>query len=120
MNSVTLVGRVGKEIDIKHFESGSVVAKFSLAVNRRKKDDQPDWFDLECWGKTAEVVEKYVSKGKQIAVKGSLKFDRWNDRNTGQERSRAVIQVDKLELLGSKNDANVAPNPESADVDYEE
>jgi single-strand DNA-binding protein len=112
MNSITLVGRAGNDPDIKYFESGTVKARIALAVNRRKKDDVPDWFDLEIWGKTAEVAADYVRKGKQIAVKGSLKFDRWNDKQTGQERSRAVVHVDELELLGSKNDTSATPYDE--------
>lgn len=105
MNNVILIGRVGGEPEVRKFESGTVKAKLTLAVNRRnKKDEKPDWFDLEAWGKTAEVIEKYVGKGKQIAVKGHLKFERWADKQTGAERSRAVIAIDEIELLGSKND----------------
>jgi single-strand DNA-binding protein len=112
MNSVTLVGRVGGYPDVKYFESGTVKSQFTLAVNRRKKDDAPDWFNCEAWGKTAEVIASYVTKGKQVAIKGHLKFDRWNDKQTGQERSRAVIHVDEIELLGSRSDTNAAPDDE--------
>lgn len=56
------------------------------------------------WGKTAQVAGDYVRKGKQIAVKGSLKFDTWSDRTTGANRSTPVILVDQLQLLGSKRD----------------
>ncbi len=119
MNSITLIGRVGGDIDVKYFESGSVVAKFSLAVNRRsKKDEQPDWFNCEVWGKTAEVVEKYVSKGKQIGVRGSLKIESWQDRNSGATQSKPVIKVDEVELLGSKSDTNVAQvSEDDSDLD---
>lgn len=107
LNVVTLVGRVGGDPDIKYFESGSVKCRLTLAVNRRNRDgEQTDWFNLELWGKTAEVAGNYVRKGKQIAVKGSLKFDTWSDRNTGASRSSPVIQVDRLELLGSKQDTD--------------
>ncbi|MEH2254898.1 single-stranded DNA-binding protein [Nostoc sp.] len=106
INIVTLVGRVGGDPDIKYFESGKVVCKLTLAVNRRTKEgEHTDWFNLELWGKTAEVAGNYVRKGKQIAVKGSLKFDTWSDRQTGANRSSPVIQVDQLDLLGSKRDA---------------
>jgi single-strand DNA-binding protein len=110
INTGTLIGRVGGEPEVKHFESGTVVAKFTLAVNRRsKKDDQPDWFNCEAWGKTAEVIEKYVSKGKQLAIRGSLKIETWQDKKTGETQSKPVVRVDEVELLGSKNDTNAAP-----------
>ncbi|MDM9380723.1 MULTISPECIES: single-stranded DNA-binding protein [unclassified Chlorogloeopsis] len=116
INIVTLIGRVGTDPDIKYFESGSVKCKLTLAVNRRTRDgDHTDWFNLELWGKTAQVAGDYVRKGKQIAVKGSLKFESWNDRNTGALRSTPVILVDQLELLGSKRDTEAETmdsNPE--------
>lgn len=105
LNVVTLVGRVGGDPDVKYFDSGKVVCNLTLAVNRQSKNnEQPDWFNLELWDKTAEVAANYVRKGSLIGVKGSLKFDRWKDRNTGQDRSKPVIRVDRLELLGSKRE----------------
>ncbi len=107
LNVVTLVGRVGGDPDVKYFESGSVKCKLTLAVKRQtRNNDEPDWFTLELWGKTAEVAGNYVRKGSLIGVKGSLKFDKWSDRATGANRSSPVIHVDKLELLGSKQDTN--------------
>ncbi|CEJ42123.1 single-stranded DNA-binding protein [Umezakia ovalisporum] len=107
INIVNLVGRVGGDPDIKYFESGKVVCKLTLAVNRRgRKDEKPDWFTLELWDKTAEVAGNYVRKGSLIGVKGSLKFDTWNDRQTGVNRSTPIIRVDQLELLGSKRDTS--------------
>ncbi|NEP87473.1 MAG: single-stranded DNA-binding protein [Okeania sp. SIO2C2] len=105
LNIVTLVGRAGGDPNVKYFESGSMVCNLTLAVNRRSsKNDQPDWFNLEMWGKTAEIAADYVRKGKLIGIKGSLKFEYWQDRNTGASRSKPVIRVDQLELLGSKRD----------------
>ncbi|MGB3510398.1 MAG: single-stranded DNA-binding protein [Microcoleaceae cyanobacterium] len=105
LNVVTLVGRVGGDPNVKYFESGRVVCNLTLAVNRpTSKSDQPDWFNLEIWGKTAEIAADYVRKGSLIGVKGSLKFEYWEDRNTGANRSKPVIRVDKLDLLGSKRD----------------
>jgi len=107
LNVVTLVGRVGSDPDVKYFESGSVKCKLTLAVKRQTRNsDEPDWFTLELWSKTAEVAANYVRKGSQIAVKGSLKFDKWSDRNTGIERSTPIIHVDRLDLLGSKRDTD--------------
>lgn len=115
LNVVTLVGRAGRDPEVKYFESGSVVCKFPIAVDRRTRNsDQPDWFDLEIWGKTAEVAANYVRKGGLVGIKGSLKFDYWQDRNTGASRSKPVIRVDRLDLLGSKGDN------ESRNTGYEE
>ena len=105
VNSVTLVGRAGRDPEVRYFESGSVVANLTLAVNRRSRDDEPDWFNLEIWGKQAQVAADYVRKGSLVGIIGSLKLDRWTDRTTGEERSKPVVRVDRLELLGSKRDA---------------
>jgi single-strand DNA-binding protein len=104
LNTVTLVGRVGGDPDVKYFESGSVVCKLTLAVNRVTKNDEPDWFNLEIWGRTAQIAADYVRKGSLIGVNGSLKVETWTDRGSGAQRSRPVIRVDKLDLLGSKRD----------------
>lgn len=109
LNLVTLVGRVGGDPDVKYFESGSVKCRLTLAVDRRSRnDDQPDWFNLELWGKTAEVAANWVRKGSQIGVSGALKLDTWQDKATGVDRSSPVIRVDRLELLGSKRDTEAA------------
>jgi single-strand DNA-binding protein len=104
VNTINLVGRAGQDPQVRYFESGSVVVNFSLAVNRLKKDDQPDWINLEIWAKTAEIAAQYVKKGSLIGVTGSLKFEHWKDRTTGGDRKKAVVKVDRLELLGSKAD----------------
>ena len=105
LNSVTLVGRAGRDPDVRYFESGSVVANLTMAVNRRNRDEEPDWFNLEIWGKQAQVAADYVKKGSLLGIIGSFKLDTWQDRNTGEERQKPVIRVDRLELLGSKRDA---------------
>lgn len=105
LNVVNLVGRVGGDPDVKYFESGSVRCSLTLAVNRRtRNNEQPDWFNLELWGKTAEVAANYVRKGSLIGVQGSLKIENWSDRATGTNRSKPVIKVDRMDLLGSKRD----------------
>lgn len=109
LNVVTLVGRVGTDPDVKYFESGKVVCNLTLAVNRpTNKTDKPDWFNLELWDKRAEVAANYVRKGSLIGVKGALKFDHWQDRNTNVPRSKPVIRVDRLDLLGSKQDRDTS------------
>ena len=105
LNVVHLIGRVGRDPEIKYFDSGKVKCTLTIAVNRIKKDEPPDWFDLELWDKVAEIAANYVKKGSQIGIKGSLKIETWNDRNSGANRSKPIIRVDKLDLLDSKKDS---------------
>ncbi|MBC6418483.1 MAG: single-stranded DNA-binding protein [Prochloron sp. SP5CPC1] len=105
LNVVHLVGRAGIDPEIRFFDSGAKRCRLVLAVDRRRKNnDKPDWFELEIWDRTAEIAYDYVRKGSLIGIQGSLKIDRWSDRNTGTPRSKPVIRVERLELLGSKRD----------------
>lgn len=106
LNKIHLIGRAGRDPEIRYFESGKSVCNFTLAVNRRGSNrDEPDWFDLELWDKTGEVAANYVKKGHQVGIIGTLRFDRWKDKNTGEDRSKPVIRVDQLDLLTSKKDS---------------
>lgn len=121
INVVNLVGRVGTDPDVRYFESGAVKCKLTLAVNRQTRNsDQPDWFNLEIWGKTAQVAANYAHKGKLIGVQGSLKIERWSDRATGAERSSPIILVNRLELLGSRrdNEASTVDSYSDGDVEF--
>ena len=106
MNTITLIGRAGRDPEVKYLDGGKVVANLTLAVNRRSRDEEPDWFNLEIWGKQAQVAADYVRKGSLLGIIGSFKLDRWTDRSTGEERSKPVIRVDRLELLGGKRDSD--------------
>lgn len=106
INVVNLVGRAGRDPEVRYFESGSMVANLTLAVNRRNSGDEPDWFNLEIWGKQAQVAADYVRKGSLLGITGSFKVESWTDRATGEQRSKPVIRVDRLDLLGSKRDAD--------------
>lgn len=120
LNVVNLAGRVGGDPDVRYFESGSVKCRLSLAVDRPTRDDKPDWFNLELWGKNAEVASNYVRKGSLIGVQGSLKVDSWEDRQTGATRSTPVVRVDRLRLLGSRrdNDPNAVPSSGGYDDEF--
>ena len=121
INLISLVGRVGREPEMRYFESGNMLANLSLAVNRASRDDDPDWFGLEVWGKQAQVAADYVRKGSLLGITGSLKLETWTDRSSGEERSKPVIRVDRLELLGSRrdNDGGSAPSGLNAKSDDE-
>ena len=115
VNSITLVGRAGRDPEVRYFESGTMVANLTLAVNRRSREEEPDWFNLEIWGRTAQIAADYVKKGSLLGIVGRLKVEKWKDRTSGEDRSKPVIRVDRLELLGSRRDnAAAMPSGETA------
>ena len=121
INTINLVGRAGREPDVRYFESGSTVANFTLAVNRIGKGDEPDWFNLEIWGKQAQIAADYVKKGSLVGITGSFKIDSWKDKNTGEDRFKPVVRVDRLNLLSSRKDtdsSNYSNNNNSGDIPF--
>lgn len=103
INSVTIIGRLTRDAEMKYTNSGAAVAKFSIAVNDRRKKgeewvDEASFIDITLWGKSAEAVTQYLTKGKQIAVQGKLKQDRWEQ--DGQPRSRVGVTALSVQLLG--------------------
>lgn len=107
LNSVVLVGRVGRDPEMKYFESGKVKTSFNLAVDRPVKrtegQDSTDWFRIELWGKQAEVAGEYVRKGSLVGITGRLEFSRWTDAN-GNKQEMPIIAASNLRLLGSRGD----------------
>ena len=121
INTINLVGRAGREPDVRYFESGSTVANFTLAVNRISKGDEPDWFNLEIWGKQAQIAADYVKKGSLVGITGSFKIDSWKDKNTGEDRFKPVVRVDRLNLLSSRKEtdgSNYSNNNSSGDIPF--
>lgn len=121
INSISLAGVAGRDPEAKYFESGRNKTQFSLAVRKAKssQDENADWFDLEFWGKTAETAANYVRKASKIAASGRLKFDSWNDRNTGEPRVKAVVVCDRLTLMDSKADREQQQSSDSTGWDEE-
>lgn len=106
-NHVQLIGNVGQEPTITNLESGKKVARLSLATNENYKNSKGEkqtdtnWHTVVAWGKTAEIIEKYAEKGKEIAVVGKLKT-RTYTTNDGNQRYVTEVVVDEILLLGSK------------------
>ena len=121
INTINLVGRAGREPDVRYFESGSTVANFTLAVNRISRNDEPDWFNLEIWGKQAQIAADYIKKGSLVGITGSFKIDSWKDKNTGEDRFKPVVRVDRLNLLSSRKEtdnSNLSNNNNSGDIPF--
>lgn len=104
LNSVCLVGRAGRNPEVRYLESGNVVANLTLAVNRIRRDDGTDWFNLEIWGKQAQVAADYVRKGSLLGITGSLNVQSWTDHGTGEGRSKLIVRVNRLDLLGKRGE----------------
>ena len=103
VNHVILLGRLTRDAELKYTAGGQAVCKFSIAVNRRKKngdqwEDEANFFDIVIWGKQGETLNQYLKKGKMVAVDGELRQDRW--QQDGQNRSKVEIVASFLQLLG--------------------
>lgn len=113
INSVTIVGRMTKDAELKYTNSGTAITKFSIAVNRSQKkgdqwEEEASFFDVSLWGKRGESLNQYLQRGTRLAVTGELRQDRWEQ--DGQQRSRVYIHANNIQLLGSKNDSNNQSN----------
>ena len=103
INHVVLIGRLTRDAELKYTAGGQAVCKFSIAVNRRKKngdqwEDEANFFDIVLWGKQGESLQSYLVKGKMIGVDGELRQDRW--QQDGQNRSKVEIIANYIQLLG--------------------
>ena len=110
-NKVQLIGNVGNAPETKTLESGKKVANFSLATNEFYKNSEGEkvqntqWHNIVAWGKIAEIVEKYVGKGKEVAIEGKL-TSRSYETETGEKRYVTEVVADEILLLGTKDNTN--------------
>lgn len=118
INRVVVVGRLGRDPELKHTAGGTAVLDFSIAVNGREKGadgewgDRTDWLDIRVWDAQAENCERYLSKGSLVAVDGSLRVDKWE--KDGQKRSRVVIVARTVQFLDSKGEGDTTDYGEYA------
>ncbi|GAB1481244.1 single-stranded DNA-binding protein [Treponema sp.] len=116
LNHVVLIGRLTRDAELKYTAGGQAVCKFAIAVNRRKKSgdqwvEEANFFDVVLWGRSGEAINQYLVKGKQIAVDGELRQDRWEQ--DGQNRSKVEIMASNVQLLGGGNTGSGNPGPSS-------
>jgi len=113
LNKVILIGNLGKDPEIRYTQQGEPIANFSLATSERwtdksgQKQERTEWHRVEVFGKTAQIVRDYCSKGKQVYLEGSIKYDEWTDKD-GNKRNMTKIRVSgpgsRLVLLGSRGE----------------
>lgn len=111
INQVIEIGNLTRDAEVTYTPGGMAVGKFSIAVNRHVKKgqewvDEANYFDVSIFGKQAESLKQFLTKGKQIAVDGYLKQDRWQDQATGQNRSAIKIVANDIQLLGGRDEGS--------------
>ena len=125
VNKVTLIGNVGKDPEVKVLPSGSSVANFSLATTRKwndkegNKNEETEWHNLCVFGKGADVIEKYVSKGSKLYVDGRIRTRKWEDKE-GNNRYTTEIMVDNFQMLDSPPGGKTNSKPAAAAPDSDD
>lgn len=105
LNKVMVMGNLTRDPEIKHTPKGTAIASLSIAINRHyttesgERKEEVTYVDIEAWGKLAENCAEHLSKGKQIFVEGRLKLDTWEDKQTGEKRSRMRVAADTVQFL---------------------
>jgi single-strand DNA-binding protein len=113
VNKVILVGRLGKDPEVKYTPSGAPVAKFSLATDEVFKDrsgeqqKRTEWHNIVAWNKLAEICGEYLTKGKLVYIEGSIRSRQWEDQ-AGNKRTAYDIVAGRMQMLGSKADSDRA------------
>ena len=110
-NKVILMGRLTRDPEVRYASNGNAIAKLSVAVNRvwRNKEGQQQeettFVDVDAFGRQAETISQYLSKGRPIFLEGRLKLDQWDDKQTGQKRSRLGVVLDRFEFIDSRGES---------------
>ena len=108
LNKVFLIGNLTRDPELRVTPKGTAICQFGLAVNRQFKDesgqnrDETTFVDIEAWGKQGELVSKYLTKGSPAMVEGRLKFDQWEDKQSGQKRSKLKVVLENVQFLSNR------------------
>ena len=110
LNRVLLIGNLTRDPELRVTPKGNSICQFGLAVNRSFKDgagqtrEETTFIDVEAWGRQGEVISKYCAKGRALFVEGRLRFDQWDDKTTGQKRSRLSVVLENFQFIGGRGD----------------
>lgn len=105
-----LIGNLTRDPEIKYTPKGTAIAEIGLAVNRTyttdagEKREECTFIDVELWGRQAELAGEYLKKGRPVFIEGRLKLDTWDDKQTGQKRSKMRVVGEQMQFLGGKDD----------------
>ena len=122
MNNISIIGRIGKEIELKFLPSGSAIANFSIAVNQdyKKQDgskvEKTSWFDITAFGKTAENLNNFFNKGSMIGISGELEQQTWTSQD-GTNKSKVIIKLQSFTFIDKKQDNQQQQSIPTIDID---
>ena len=109
LNKVMIIGNLTADPDVRQTPRGNTVTELRLAVNRvssgpneGERREETTFLDVTCWGRTAEIAGQYLAKGRPVFIEGRLQQDTWEDKQTGQKRSKIRIVAENMQLLGSR------------------
>jgi single-strand DNA-binding protein len=109
-NKVVIMGNLTRDPEVRTLPSGNSVARLAVAVNRTYNDkdgnkkEEVTYVDVDAFGKQAEIIGKFFTKGKPILVEGRLKLDQWEDKTTGEKKSRLGVVLEGFSFVGGKNE----------------
>src|SRR6266849_10546756 len=112
LNRVLLLGNVTRDPEVRYTPKGSAVCDLGIAVNRAyttdsgEKREEVTFVDVTLWGRTAEVASEYLKKGRPVFIEGRLQLDTWDDKQTGQKRSRLRVIAESMQLLGARDNGD--------------
>lgn len=113
LNKVMLIGNLTADPDVRTTPRGNAVTELRLAVNRvtsgpneGERREEVTYLDVTCWGRQAEIAGQYLAKGRPVFIEGRLQMDTWDDKQTGQKRSKIRVIAENLQLLGSRDGGN--------------
>lgn len=123
VNKVILVGRLGKDPEVRYLDNNRAVANFSIATSENYKDREgnkqelTEWHDIEVWGELAKVVERYLKKGNMVYVEGKIRTNRWKD-NEGNDRQTKRIRCENMTMLGGGGNSGGSGDSSSQEREY--
>jgi len=120
LNRVLLIGNLTRDPELRYTPKGTPVTEIGLAVNRifsgedGEKKEETTFVDVTLWARQAEIAGQYLKKGRPVFIEGRLQLDTWDDKQTGQKRSRLRVVAENLQLLGSRQDSEGSSAPPSS------
>jgi single-strand DNA-binding protein len=108
LNKVMLIGNLTRDPEVKYTPKGTAVAEIAIAINRNytgadgQKKEEVTFIDVTLWERLAEIAGEYLKKGRPVFIEGRLQLDTWDDKATGQKRSRLRVRAEQMQLLGSR------------------